>query len=194
MWAADFHQATAWAFEYHSLEALRLPNFNSPTKIYPLQEGESCRDSFPDILTPPSPERLHRASSGSPCLDSVRWRTIAKRRSFCGLRPGRLWQINRNRLNSTNIGLSGPDGDQDISVFCVAAIMEQNRGMLMEKLQSMDDAIKVSACETCSQSTFTYIPSIHCKVIVSCHVLVTLFLLEAELRRGGLSSGAVLVI
>lgn len=143
MWAADFHQATAWAFEYHSLEALRLPNFNSPTKIYPLQEGESCRDSFPDILTPPSPERLHRASSGSPCLDSVRWRTIAKRRSFCGLRPGRLWQINRNRLNSTNIGLSGPDGDQDISVFCVAAIMEQNRGMLMEKLQSMDDAIKI---------------------------------------------------
>ncbi|KAG0606365.1 hypothetical protein M758_9G135600 [Ceratodon purpureus] len=142
MWAADFHQATAWSFEYHSLEALRLPNFDSPAKIYPFEEESTCKPSSPEQLTPPtSPERLN--TSGSPSFDPLRWRALTKRRSFCGLRPGRLWQMNRNRFNSTNVGLLGPDGDQDISVFCVAAILEQNRTMLLEKLQSMDDAIKI---------------------------------------------------
>jgi hypothetical protein len=60
--------------------------------------------------------------------------------------------MSRSRLHSTNVGLSGPDGDQDISVFCVAAILEQNRSMLLEKLQSMDDAIKVSAGSTLASS------------------------------------------
>lgn len=143
MWAADFHQATAWSFEYHSLEALRLPNFGgSPVRVYPLEEESTCKASSPELLTPPtSPERLN--ASGSPSFDPLKWRALTKRRSFCGLRPGRLWQMSRSRLHSTNVGLSGPDGDQDISVFCVAAILEQNRSMLLEKLQSMDDAIKI---------------------------------------------------
>lgn len=152
MWAADFHQATAWSFEYHCLEALSLPNFGSPARVFPLEE-EACRPPSPEqACTPPtSPERLNN-TSGLPSFESLRCRTLAKRRSFCGLRPGRLWQFPRSRLHSTNVGLSGPDGDQDISVFCVAAIIEQNRTMLLEKLQSMDDAIKVSACELCSKS------------------------------------------
>lgn len=155
MWAADFHQATAWSFEYHSLEALRLPNFDSPARIYPFEEESTCKPSSPELLTPPtSPESLN--TFGSPNFDPLRWRALTKRRSFCGLRPGRLWQMNRSRFHSTNVGLSGPDGDQDISVFCVAAILEQNRTMLLEKLQSMDDAIKVSACNICN--FFIHIP------------------------------------
>ena len=146
MWAADFHQATAWSFEYHCLEALRLPNFGSPARIYPLEEESTCKPASPVQVTPlTSPERLN--TSGSPSFDPLKWRALTKRRSFCGLRPGKLWQISRSRLHSTNEGLSGPDGDQDISVFCVAVILEQNRTMLLEKLQSMDDAIKVSACK-----------------------------------------------
>jgi hypothetical protein len=149
MWAADYHQATAWSFEYHRLEALSLPNVGSPARVYPLEEeAASCKATSPEqaaatAATPPtSPDRF--PTSGEASFDSpLRCRTLAKRRSFCGLRPGRLWQFPRSRLHSSNVSLSGPDGDQDISVFCVAAIIEQNRSMLLDKLQSMDDAIKI---------------------------------------------------
>lgn len=142
MWAADFEHASTRMLEYQSLEALQLqhPLPDRRSSFPPEDEvGGACRvDHSPTCTTL---QRLHTCETSG--IESLRWKVLASKTSFCGLRPGRLWHKNRNRRLPRNAGLLERKGDEDISVFCVAAIIEQNRNMLFNKLQSMDDAIKV---------------------------------------------------
>ena len=140
MWAADFEHASTRTLEYQSLEALQLQHPLPDRSFPPEDEVEAC----PELSSSPTCttlQRLHSCETSG--IESLRWKALASKTSFCGLRPGRLWHKNRNRTLPRNAGLLERRGDEDISVFCVAAIIEQNRNMLFNKLQSMDDAIKV---------------------------------------------------
>lgn len=133
MWAADFDQATVWALECETLDALVLKDPLPKAEMFPASETSSVFVS---------PERLHRPESLGP--EAFRWKALAKGSSFCGLRPRDFWARHQNRMVSAEAGsLLGQHGDEDISVFCVAALIEQNRDKLLKKIQSMDDAIKV---------------------------------------------------
>jgi hypothetical protein len=145
MWAADFEHASTRTLEYQSLEALQLQHPLPDRSFPPEDEVEACRvNHSPELSSSPTCttlQRLHTCETSG--IESLRWKALASKTSFCGLRPGRLWHKNRNRTLPRNAGLLERRGDEDISVFCVAAIIEQNRNMLFNKLQSMDDAIKV---------------------------------------------------
>ena len=145
MWAADFEHASTRTLEYQSLEALQLQHPLPDRRSFPPEdEFEACRvNHSPELSSPTCTtlQRLHTCETSG--IESLRWKALASKTSFCGLRPGRLWHKNRTRTLPRNAGLLERKGDEDISVFCVAAIIEQNRNMLFNKLQSMDDAIKV---------------------------------------------------
>lgn len=141
MWAADFDQAMAWALDDNCLESLvlRTPS----TRL----EEEFCAEdelSSPDLryAFPGSPY------GGSQLSDSSTPGTfggdiLSKGGPLCGLKPSHFWSKHRQLTSSTLTGLLGRDGGEELSVFCVAAILVQNRTKLLKDVQSMDDAIKV---------------------------------------------------
>ena len=156
MWAADFDQAMAWALDYNCLESLvlRIPS----TRL----EEEFCAEDEVSMPTSPDPRYTHPGSpyGGSQLSDSFTpvafgGDTLSNGGPLCGLKPSHFWSKHRQLTPSTLTGLLGRDGDEELSVFCVAAILVQNRTKLLKDVQSMDDAIKVFALH----STCNIVPS-----------------------------------
>ncbi|CAM6089462.1 unnamed protein product [Calypogeia fissa] len=144
MWAADFNQAMALSLEFNCLDALELRL--SPSSFL----SESGRSDDNSISIPPS--MSFSSQYGSPPNEFSSDMTIPNSGAFgvnflsrgplCGLRPGGLLMKNRHRLPLLTSTLLGRNGDEELSVFCVAAILVQNRNKLLRDIQSMDDAIK----------------------------------------------------
>ncbi|KAJ7297056.1 hypothetical protein O6H91_Y082300 [Diphasiastrum complanatum] len=136
MWAADFDQGMPWALEYNCLELLKItPPLNS------LQEPYACDNNFTDCgrrqRSPSvSPQVQISPSPGDPVYHF-------SRSPFCGLKAGNFWpKLNRPKVRTVS-SLLGRTGDDELSVFVVAAILILNRVKFFKEAQSMDDAIKM---------------------------------------------------
>ncbi|BBN20771.1 hypothetical protein MPTK1_4g13805 [Marchantia polymorpha subsp. ruderalis] len=146
MWAADFNQAMAWALEYNCLDALVLsipPPFFNPDSRRGDDAGyhDTPHLSFASQYGC-SPHRDYPSAEGALPNSSTFGGNFLARSPFCGLRPGALLTKNRHRMPTVST-LLGKNGDEELSVFCVAAILVQNRNKLLKEVQSMDDAIKM---------------------------------------------------
>lgn len=144
MWAADFNQAMALSLDFNCLDALELRL--SPINLL----SESGRSDDHSISVPPS--MAFSAQYGSPPREFSSDMSIPNSGAFavnflgrgplCGLRPGGLLMKSRHRLPLFSSTLLERNGDEELSVFCVAAILVQNRSKLFRDIQCMDDAIK----------------------------------------------------
>lgn len=129
MWASDFD----------------APSVESPT-LAPLiirSPSMTLQDRLKEDDHSPLDWRFSsRSASGSPREYGNDAILLAKS-PFCGLRPG-IWGKPSRQKSRSGSGLLQKKGDEELSVFCVAAILVLNRGKLLKDVQSMDDAIKVS--------------------------------------------------
>ncbi|KAL3689458.1 hypothetical protein R1sor_015767 [Riccia sorocarpa] len=145
MWAADFNQAMVWALEYSCLDALVL-NMPEVDSFSPERRSDNtgCDDSNKVEVVSPygcSPRQDFSPGRASPSPSSFGGNFLA-RSPFCGLRPGNLLTKNRRRIPTVR-NIIGRNGDEELAVFCVAAILVQNRSKLLKEIHSMDDAIKL---------------------------------------------------
>lgn len=132
MWAADFDEAMAWALESNCLEALvlRLPK-------------ALCRESHVecDEGTPRSKSNKLEENHVSRHDDA---RSLS-RSPFCGLGAGNFWPKQGRQQILSMSSLLKKDPNDELSVFCVGAILVLNRSKFIKEINSMDDAIKVSS-------------------------------------------------
>eukprot|EP01018_Ginkgo_biloba_P014480 Gb_10658 [translate_table: standard] len=134
MWAADFDEAMAWALESNCLEplVLRLPRaLRVGTQA---DYGEN---------TPHSRSDQSEQLDADNCVSGNNEVKSFSRSPFCGLRAGKFWPKHSRQQICTMSSLLRKNGDDELSVFCVAAILVLNRSKFIKEIHSMDDAIKM---------------------------------------------------
>ncbi|XP_024542175.1 small G protein signaling modulator 2 [Selaginella moellendorffii] len=134
MWAADFDHAMLWSFESEPLEPLQIKP-PSRSLLERIQEDD-CMDYY---WTKISPFTSPLPASEDPLSQSSKI-TYESKSPLCGLVTS--WpNFGRHRIRS---GMSfGRNGDSEISVFVVAAIVVINREKFLKEARSMDDVIKM---------------------------------------------------
>ncbi|XP_010524166.1 PREDICTED: small G protein signaling modulator 1 isoform X2 [Tarenaya hassleriana] len=161
MWAADFDESIAGTLENDCLEPLVVQ--------LPRQPGEEVVDENIDdrncnsTKTEPTPKSGPNSKSGPllkssllsksgllpksgplPKTSAVSDDAVMKSASaynFCGLTRS-LWSRNE-RTNVASVVSSFRKGDDELPVFCVAAILIMNRHKIMKETRSIDDMIKI---------------------------------------------------
>ncbi|TYI60968.1 hypothetical protein E1A91_D10G141600v1 [Gossypium mustelinum] len=129
MWAADFDESASCDLEDFCLEALVVQ--------LPRDLGEETREENPESGDDGVKGSLQSKHSLS---ENAGFKSAAAHR-FCGL--------TRNFLSKNNIlqicGLvsSTRKGDDNLPVFCVAAILIMNRQKIIKETHSIDDMIKI---------------------------------------------------
>lgn len=134
MWAADFDEAMSWALENNCLEPLVLSPPNPLHRDTHVGYGENTPCSKSDRS-----EQLDADISVSGNSDAK----YLSRSPLCGLRPGSFWPKHGQQQIYTMSSLLKKNGDDELSVFCVAAILVLNRSKFIKEIHSMDDAIKM---------------------------------------------------
>ncbi|XP_068662008.1 rab GTPase-activating protein 22-like [Aristolochia californica] len=134
MWAADFNEATAQELEANCLQSLvvQLP-WDS---VVAGQMVESVVDG-------------RRSMKGAQCengstQNSLCDNDVAKSVSsypFCGLTSASFWA--RSRMSYYSSASSIKNSDDELPVFCVAAILILNRQRVLRATHSLDDLIKM---------------------------------------------------
>ncbi|KAJ6806073.1 small G protein signaling modulator 1-like isoform X3 [Iris pallida] len=133
MWAADFDEAVAQQLEEKCLEPLRLQLRQSPnTEIKADNRGNGIyRRKFK------SPNNQHRNDEpSSPYSDR-----IISSHPFCGLTKANFWARN-DEMQVCTTATSERNGNDELPVFCVAAILIINRQKIMRQTHSIEDVIK----------------------------------------------------
>ncbi|KAK8930941.1 hypothetical protein KSP39_PZI016097 [Platanthera zijinensis] len=129
MWAADFDEAELQQLGENCLEPLLLHVSGSETT-----EGSS------DIGKGKLKNVLSRHRHETWMSDSNELRTSSGH-PFCGLSRATFWTRN-DQLQAYDSGTIS-NGDDELSVFCVAAILIINRQKVMRETHSIDDIIKM---------------------------------------------------
>ncbi|KAL8172324.1 hypothetical protein V2J09_024128 [Rumex salicifolius] len=134
MWAADFDESLAVNLEQDCLEPLflQLPR-------------ESCSDTGEESVE--NDDSVKGGSQGKQCSveqsvsedDGIK--SVAPNISFCGLTKG-FWSRN-GCINSRSGSFSSRIGEDELPVFCVAAVLILNRHKIVKETRSMDDLIKI---------------------------------------------------
>ncbi|KAH9329670.1 hypothetical protein KI387_001778, partial [Taxus chinensis] len=128
MWAADFDEAMAWALENNCLEALVL----RPPKALRRGSYIECDEGTPHSKSDKTDH--HPIDNDAKSLS---------RSPFCGLGAGNFWPKHGRQQILTMSSLLKKSPDDELSVFCVAAILVLNRSKFIKEINSMDDAIKI---------------------------------------------------
>lgn len=134
MWAADFDEAMSWALENNCLEPLVLSPLNALHGDTNIENGENTPCSKSDQSELPDADISVSGNSDAKYLS---------RSPLCGLRPGNFWPKQSQQQICTMSSLLKKNGDDELSVFCVAAILVLNRSKFIKEIHSMDDAIKM---------------------------------------------------
>lgn len=136
MWAADFDESRAYSLEVSCLEALtlQLPR-GSEVEI---SEGDMENTNVKDTLQSNN-GNLERSSCDNAGMKST------SIHAFCGLTRN-LCSRNDPTKKCTVIS-STKQGDDELPVYCVAAILIMNRQKIIRETRSIDDLIKVCAFE-----------------------------------------------
>ncbi|EFJ22432.1 hypothetical protein SELMODRAFT_416728 [Selaginella moellendorffii] len=132
MWAADFDNGISWALEYHCPELLIVKDPTPADETLPEDDSKAMSPlyTFQD-----------QSLDTSPLEDNDRVGYLS-RSPLCGLRAGNFWPRHSRHKIRTVSSLLGKTGDDELSVFVVAAILVLNRTRFMKDVHSMDDAIK----------------------------------------------------
>ncbi|KAK9138705.1 hypothetical protein Sjap_009299 [Stephania japonica] len=133
MWAADFDDLIAQELEKHCLEALilQLPR-DSASEV-----GEEIIEIGNGI------SKGHPSSKNGHLERSVSDNVVIKPASsypFCGLATS-FWS--RNDRMHISSAVSSRNGDDELSTFCVGAILILNRQKIIKETNSIDDLIKM---------------------------------------------------
>lgn len=138
MWAADFDESKAYSLEGSCLEALtlQLPR-GSEVEI---SEGhmDNGHSNTKEILQSNN-ENLERSSCDNAGMKSP------SAHAFCGLT--RNLCSRNDHIKKCTVISSTKQGDDELPVFCVAAILITNRQKIIRETRSIDDLIKVGAFE-----------------------------------------------
>ncbi|CAN1731873.1 Rab GTPase-activating protein 22 [Linum perenne] len=133
MWAADFDESVACNLEKSCLEALMLhlpENTENGTRAESTEIGNDC-------LTENAETKLgHRDQSKSE-INGVK-STLTH--PLCGF-PRNFWSKGHPMEISTLVS-STKNGDDELPVFCVAAILIMNRHKIIKETRSFEDMIK----------------------------------------------------
>ncbi|GMH19902.1 hypothetical protein Nepgr_021743 [Nepenthes gracilis] len=135
MWAADFDESLAWDLERKCLKPLIVQlSGDSGTDM-----GEETRENDDGSLKGGS----HGKNACKECSNSenAEMKAVASSHSFCGLTKS-FWSRNDRMQLRTGIS-SARNGEDELPVFCVAAILIFNRHKIIRDTHSIDDLIKI---------------------------------------------------
>ncbi|XP_056695228.1 uncharacterized protein [Spinacia oleracea] len=135
MWAADFDEPLAWNLAQNCLEplVLQLPDDVSAESVEERKETDESSSKSGSLAKSGSSEH---ASSEEAAMKS-----LAANHSFCGL-TRTLWSRYDRAHERTGFS-STRNGEDDLPVFCVAAILILNRHKVIKETRSIDDLIKI---------------------------------------------------
>lgn len=136
MWAADFNEVMTGNLEKNCLEPLVI---QLPADSEVQMREESVVNGSSDLKG--DSHRKYRIAESSKS-DSTGIKSESGH-PFCGLTRN-LFSRNGNLQICTAI-ISARNGDDELPVFCVAAILILNRQKIMRETRSIDDMIKASA-------------------------------------------------
>ncbi|KAL5781172.1 hypothetical protein ACOSP7_006201 [Xanthoceras sorbifolium] len=129
MWAADFDESLASNLEENCLEALVV---QIPSESVVEMREENTEDGG-------SLQPKHDNGEGS-ISDNVEMKS-ASAYPFCGLTRN-FWSRNDSWQNCNVVSSSG-NGNDELPVFCVAAILITNRQKIIKETRSIEDMIKI---------------------------------------------------
>ncbi|XP_040934807.1 uncharacterized protein [Gossypium hirsutum] len=129
MWAADFDESASCDLEDICLEALVVQ--------LPRDLGEEIREENPESGDDGIKGSLQSKHSLS---ENAGFKSAAAHR-FCGLT--RNFLSKNNLLQICGLVSSTRKGDDNLPVFCVAAILIMNRQKIIKETHSIDDMIKI---------------------------------------------------
>ncbi|KAJ8774760.1 hypothetical protein K2173_017206 [Erythroxylum novogranatense] len=134
MWAIDFDESTAGDLEENCLEAL--------TVHVPTDSGGEMKEEFVEIGNSTVKDDSHTKNGHveSSTSDHLGMKTESSHH-FCGLT--RNFWLKSGRIQISNVVSSTKNGDDELPVFCVAAILIINRHKIIRETHSIDDMIKV---------------------------------------------------
>ncbi|GMN52511.1 hypothetical protein TIFTF001_021656 [Ficus carica] len=139
MWAADFDESLAHDLEENCLEALvvQLPrDSESETRDESVESGSSTMKAT-----------LEMNHGNVDCsVTAENGMKSATTRHFCGLTRN-IWSRN-DPLQICTAVLSTKKGDDELPVFCVAAILIMNHQKIIRETHSIDDMIKAVVIDT----------------------------------------------
>ncbi|XP_014521934.1 small G protein signaling modulator 1 isoform X3 [Vigna radiata var. radiata] len=147
MWAADFDESLAYDLEENCLEALELhlPGHSSNDLREVIADsggasvkgGRSQSNHNENDNTKAIPHSSHERTCTSGY--SIKLKSFSSH-SFCGLAKN-IWQKNdRAQMNSIS---SSMKENNELAIFCVAAILVLNRQKILRETHSFDDIIKI---------------------------------------------------
>uniref|UniRef100_A0A803KTK4 Rab-GAP TBC domain-containing protein n=1 Tax=Chenopodium quinoa TaxID=63459 RepID=A0A803KTK4_CHEQI len=141
MWAADFDEPLAWNLAQNCLEPLVL---QLPDDVG-TESGEERKET--DESSSKSGPLAKNENSEHASSEEAAMKSLASNHSFCGL-TRTFWS--RSDRTHERTGFSATrNGEDDLPVFCVAAILILNRHKVIKETRSIDDLIKVTDL-TCS--------------------------------------------
>lgn len=136
MWATDFDEVLARGYEENCLEALIL---ELPKDSNIETNANSIINSKMDIKDSPT----DNGNSDFITCDKDEVKSDSKY-PFCGLTKANFWtKQQQQQMQICSLSVSTRSIDDEISVFCVAAILITNRQKIMRETTSIDDVIKV---------------------------------------------------
>ncbi|XP_057531212.1 uncharacterized protein LOC130809413 [Amaranthus tricolor] len=134
MWAADYDESLAWNLVQSCLEplVLQLPDDLSI---------ETAEEREMDQSTSKSGSQAKNANIEHVSSEEAVMKSLTSNHSFCGL-TRTFWS--RNDRSHARAGLSATrNREDDLPVFCVAAILILNRYKIIKETHSIDDLIKI---------------------------------------------------
>lgn len=133
MWAADFDESLAFNLENSCPEllVLQIPRESTTANREEIIENENVGSKGGSEV---KSGNLEQSNSGNNGIKST------SNHPFCGLTKS-LWSKNDSFQICTIIS-STRNGDDELPIFCVAAILILNRHKIMRETRSIDDLIK----------------------------------------------------
>lgn len=134
MWAADFDESLALNLENNCPELLilQIPRKSTAAKGEEIFENENSGSNGGSEVKNGNLERSNSVNNGIKSTSN---------HPFCGLTKN-LWSKN-DRFQICTIISSTRNGDDELPIFCVAAILILNRHKVIRETRSIDDLIKI---------------------------------------------------
>ncbi|KAK3160053.1 hypothetical protein QOZ80_1BG0054650 [Eleusine coracana subsp. coracana] len=136
MWAADFNEDAIKRLEENCLESLLVDLRNDLSyEVNEMHRANSCtRRKF-------KVRKFHRRNGEicGACHPVVKSST---RNHLCGLSGATIW-ARHQQMPHLSANVVGKNEDEELAVFCVAAILIINRHKIIRGTRSIDDAIKM---------------------------------------------------
>ncbi|KAK6930509.1 Rab-GTPase-TBC domain [Dillenia turbinata] len=132
MWAADFDAYAVFDLEENCLGPLvvQLPRDSGPDIAY--ENAENSNGSSKGVFHT-------KRRNGARAISGILIKSLSSH-PFCGLRRS-LWSRN-DHLPVSNVISAARNGDDELPVFCVGAILILNRHKIIRDAHSFDDLIK----------------------------------------------------